>query len=103
MRPVQNSTPTLPNTVAEYIAYQENCGIQVGDYVIITHKALGNEHGWSNAWPGQMDEYIGRVCIVTDICNNGIGVRSTDSYDCYADYHFPYFVLEKVGGYNVHD
>lgn len=63
-------------------------GIKEGDCVRILRKAGKDEEGWGDAWMPDMDNYVGRVYKITEICPDGIELGS--------EYIFPYFVLEKV-------
>lgn len=76
-------------------AYEWNQSVWVGDYCLkegtfvkVLRKARKDEYDWEDAWMPDMDDYIGGVHKVTQICPDGIELDS--------DYIFPYFVLEKV-------
>lgn len=77
----------------QYLNDQANCGIKVGDEVTITRAAKTNERGWDNSWTRDMDKYIGKTSIVTDIRNKGIRVKDFG-------FSYPYFVLTKTNKNN---
>ena len=62
-------------------------GIKEGDCVKVLRKAGQDEEDW-DAWISDMDNYIGSVYKITEICPDGIELGS--------DYIFPYSVLEKI-------
>ena len=79
----------------KYFEGHRNCGIKVGDRVRVTRKAEDGENGWSNVWGSEnMDDFIGRPCVVEDIGGlGGVQVRCPELNDWFV---FPYFVLEKI-------
>ena len=62
--------------------------VKEGDCVRVLRKAGKDEEGWGDAWMPDMDNYVGGVYEITEICLDGIELGS--------DYVFPYFVLEKI-------
>ena len=70
-------------------------GLKKGDYVKVTRRAKDHEDGWDGHWAKEMDDFIGKVILVSDI---GESTGVILSYCCcdWAGYDFPYFVLEKV-------
>lgn len=63
-------------------------GIKEGDYVKVLRKIGEDGEDWGDAWILDMDNYIGSVYKITEICPDGIELGS--------DYIFPYSVLEKI-------
>lgn len=63
-------------------------GIKEGTFVKVLRKAGQDEEDWGDAWIPDMDNYIGSVYKITEICPDGIELGS--------DYIFPYSVLEKI-------
>lgn len=82
----------IVKTTSVYEQYQakwvEDNGIKEGDCVKVLRKAGKDEEDWVDAWMPDMDDYIGGVHKVTQICPDGIELDS--------EYIFPYFVLEKI-------
>lgn len=84
---IVKTAPAYDQNQAQWIADQ---GVKVGDCVKVLRRAGEDEENWGDAWIPDMDNYIGNVCTITEICPDGIELGS--------DYIFPYFVLEKISG-----
>jgi hypothetical protein len=77
-----------------YLAMQEASGIKVGDTVRVLRKAEDFEMGWSADWASSyMDKYVGETGVVKE-CDGGNGFRV--QFPDGEDWHFPFFVLEKI-------
>lgn len=97
MKPVKNKE-VLPITLDDYIYLEEHSGFRVNDLVKVIRKARSSEHGWHNTWVPEMDDYVGGIFPIYDIPSykdgRGIGV---------GNFHFPYFVLERVPAGTMED
>lgn len=82
---IVKTTSIYEQNQAKWIADND---IKEGDCVRILRKAGKDEEGWGDAWMPDMDNYVGRVYKITEICPDGIELGS--------DYIFPYSVLEKI-------
>lgn len=82
---IVKTTPAYDQNQAQWIA---DNGIKAGDCVKVLRRAGEDEEDWGDAWIPDMDNYIGNVCTITEICPDGIELGS--------EYIFPYFVLEKI-------
>ena len=76
----------VPKTYAEL---QEESGLKVGDWVKVIRTAKDFENDWVTAWCKSMDDYVGKVFQIHDICHKGILFKEDG-------YKFPYFVLGKT-------
>ena len=83
------------NIQEAYKVMQDNCGIEVGDYVKVLRKAQNHENGWKLSWKKRMDIFIGNTLEVLDK-NDDWGFQLSASDGFYGYYHFPFFVLELV-------
>jgi len=79
------------NKKDKYIREQDRCGLKVGNKVKVVRSAEDHEDGWSNTWPEQMDEMIGKELEITKLSFFGIQLDNRFSY--------PFFVLELMPGY----
>ena len=77
---------TVPKTYAEL---QEESGLKVGDWVKVIRTAKDFENDWVTAWCKSMNDYVGKIFQIHDICHKGILFKEDG-------YKFPYFVLEKT-------
>lgn len=84
---IVKNVSTYEQNQAQWIA---DNGIKAGDCVKVLRRAGEDEEDWGDAWIPDMDNYIGNVCTITEICPDGIELGS--------EYIFPYFVLEKISG-----
>lgn len=84
---IVKTTSIYDQNQAQWIA---DNGIKAGDCVKVLRRAGEDEEDWGDAWIPDMDNYIGNVCTITEICPDGIELGS--------EYIFPYFVLEKISG-----
>lgn len=82
----------IVKTTSVYEQYQakwvDDNGIKEGDYVKVLRRIGEDGEDWGDAWIPDMDNYIGSVYKITEICPDGIELGS--------DYIFPYSVLEKI-------
>ena len=76
---------------ASYEKKQLDSGFRVGDLVFVTRKAKNYENGWQAAWVSPMDNSVGQVGRITEICMLGISVCFDNRYTAF----YPYFVLKK--------
>lgn len=75
-----------------YQTLQKDCGIKVGDEVMVLRKAKDFEMGWETVWIPEMNEVIGNIREVMGIDPKyGFCLTVRDS-----SLHFPFFVLEKI-------
>lgn len=82
---IVKTTSAYDQNQAQWIA---DNGIKEGDCVKVLRRAGEDEEDWGDAWIPDMDNCIGNVCTITEICPDGIELGS--------EYIFPYFVLEKI-------
>ena len=82
---IVKTTSIYEQNQAKWIA---DNGIKEGDYVKVLRKIGEDGEDWGDAWIPDMDNYIGSVYKITEICPDGIELGS--------DYIFPYSVLEKI-------
>ena len=76
-----------------YKERQDECGLKVGDKVMVLRKAEDFENGWGARWIPGMSVCIGDTGVIEAI-HETFGVR-VKTYN-YSMNYFPYFVLEKV-------
>ena len=75
----------------EFDKYTEafnNCGLKVGDKVLMFRNAYTHEDGWGNSWTSSMNKYVGNIHIIKRISDSEIFL-----YD--VDFGFPYFIFKK--------
>ncbi len=71
--------------------YSKASGLKVGDKVIVTRRAESYANGWSNCWLPEKDKSIGKTfTILEDHQSHGFVLDDGN------DYHYPYFILQKV-------
>jgi len=63
---------------------------KIGDKVLVTRMAKTHENGWDNGWVPEMNKLVGKISKVTEIGDDGRGIRLEDYF------YYPEFVLEKV-------
>lgn len=71
-----------------YREKQAECGLKIGDTVLVTHQATSFKHGWESNWDIAMDSTVGQLYKVVKVHDWGIKLSNGFSY--------PYYVLEKV-------
>ncbi len=73
----------------KYIAGQKNCGIEVGDTVMVLREADGHAGGWTQTWVPNLME-VGMI-------GTAQGIKDSDGIQIKKDgCRYPYFVLEIV-------
>lgn len=82
----------MPQNRAEYVAFQAESGLKVGDKVKIIRTAESGEGGWANSWAEQMDAFVGQEAIIARMTHYDIILESRR----HGNFAFPFFVLEKA-------
>jgi hypothetical protein len=65
--------------------------IEEGSKIKVTRTAEWGEQGWDTGWCNDMNEMVGKTCIVEDVDDDDICLKCDGKAYC-----FPYFVLERV-------
>ena len=90
MRPVQNKGMPMSTTLKEYIRYEREYNLTIGERVRVCRSASADEGGWNNTWNSAMDTYVGQTYTITSVGqDDGSGIN----LGCF---RFPYFILERV-------
>lgn len=85
------------SNVKIYLEGHLNCGLLIGDEVIVKRKAKNKEGGWKATWTGQMDQLLGRRYFITDDFGEyGFGLSPRKGGEWV--FVCPFFVLEKAKG-----
>lgn len=85
---VRNSLPDSPE---EYQRRQAECGLKVGDRVVVIDSAKSFSGGWDNTWVEDMENNVGSINWVRGINRDALGILLSDGLS------YPFFVLQKVG------
>ena len=99
--PNSNRGKILLEDVYEYLHNEMIDQFKVGDTVVVSHKVKSFHLGWENTWVDDMDKFIGRQCIITDITTIGLGIglRLNDKKDSnwtMYKYSFPIHVIRPA-------
>ena len=79
----------VPKESNNYLTGHKNSGLKVGDMVKVIKKADDYEAGWGCNWDSIKNNYVGKILKITS--DEGV-----DGFALNNQWHFPYFVLEKV-------
>ena len=79
-----------------YQERQDAAGFKVGDKVTITRSAADHEDGWRDSWVHQMTTAIGKIGTIARI-EGAHGIEIVIPNIGPLNFHYPYFVLQKVG------
>lgn len=71
-----------------YREKQAECGLRIGDTVLVTQQATSFVHGWESNWDIAMDSSVGKQYQILIIHDWGIKLSN--------GYIYPYYVLKKV-------
>lgn len=89
---LQKALPLL-SPAEVYLIGQRESGIKVGDRVRLLRVAEDHEAGWDNSWISDMTGHVGETGEITYIKGNvGVCVKFPRGIE----YHYPFFVLQKV-------
>jgi hypothetical protein len=77
----------------DYLKAQTASGLQIGDWVTVTHKAKSHEKGWGTFWSDYMDNAVGQT---TKISGLALGKYNGFYLSNFPGYIFPYFVLKPL-------
>ena len=77
-------------TTSDYLKKQEKANFKEGEKVEITRAAESKEQGWPNSWIPEMNNYVGKVGVVTTIFEHGIRVKVAEH-----EWSYPFFVLKR--------
>ena len=80
-----------------YEVNQKAAKLQIGDRVEVFRSCEDEENGWPNIWADQMNYYIGKAGIITEIALYGIRIDfEIPSRPMSRRFAFPYFCLKLV-------